>query len=210
MTDDIARMPVIDVDSHWTEPPDLWTARAPAKFRDRTLRVERNDDGVEQWLIEDGQVMGQVGYCSIRPDGSKSQASIAFDTFDEVHPGAIHVAPRLDYMDEHGLSIQIVYPNILGFAGNLIMRIDDEAHRAFCATAYNDAAAEMQKESGGRAPSPSAVHTAWPHQNCPNRSRCRVESSPAPAHRPRPTNGESLQPTAASAQLPPGQAASFS
>ena len=47
MTDDIALMPVIDVDTHWTEPPDLWTSRAPAKFRDRALRVHRNDDGVD-------------------------------------------------------------------------------------------------------------------------------------------------------------------
>ena len=95
--------PVIDVDSHWTEPADLWTSRAPARLKGRALRVQRDDQGVERWVVEDGQVMGQVGYCSIRPDGSKSQASIAFDSFDEVHPGAIAVEPRLDYMDEHGL-----------------------------------------------------------------------------------------------------------
>ena len=90
--------------------------------------VQKNDVGVEQWVIEGGDVMGQVGYCSIRPDGSKSEAQIAFDTFDEVHPGAIDVAPRLDYMDENGLTIQIVYPNILGFAGHLVMGIKDEGY----------------------------------------------------------------------------------
>ena len=42
-------LPVIDVDSHWTEPPDLWTSRAPASLKDRALRVQRNDQGVEQW-----------------------------------------------------------------------------------------------------------------------------------------------------------------
>ena len=91
MTKMISGMPVVDVDSHWTEPPDLWTSRAPAHLRDRTLRVQRNADGLEQWVIEDGQVMGSVGYCSIRPDGSKTQASIAMDSFAEVHPGAIDV-----------------------------------------------------------------------------------------------------------------------
>lgn len=158
--DSLSQMPVVDVDSHWTEPPDLWTSRAPAKLKDRVLRVHRTDDGVEQWIIEDGQVMGSVGYCSIRKDGSKTQASIAMDSFEEVHPGAIDVEPRLAYMDEHGLSIQIVYPNILGFAGNLLMRVEDEEHRAFCATAYNDAAAEMQKESGGRL-YPQAMLPFW-------------------------------------------------
>ena len=153
-------LPVIDVDSHWTEPADLWTSRAPATLKGRALRVQRDADGVERWVVEDGQVMGQVGYCSIRPDGSKSQASIAFDRFDEVHPGAIAVAPRLDYMDEHGLHAQIVYPNILGFAGNGIMRIEDAEHRAFCTTAYNDAGAEMQAESGGRL-FPQAMLPFW-------------------------------------------------
>ncbi|MFP8876006.1 MAG: amidohydrolase, partial [Myxococcota bacterium] len=74
MSADLSALPVIDVDSHWTEPPNLWTSRAPASLKDRALRVQRNDQGVEQWVVEDGQVMGQVGYCSIRPDGSKSQA----------------------------------------------------------------------------------------------------------------------------------------
>ena len=94
MPDELKRMPVIDVDSHWTEPRDLWTSRAPAKFEKRALRVQKNAAGVEQWVIEDGQVMGQVGYASIRPDGSKTMARIAFDTFEEVHPAAIEVAPR--------------------------------------------------------------------------------------------------------------------
>src|SRR5206468_4189489 len=72
MRDDVSQMPVIDVDSHWTEPRDLWTSRAPAKLKDRALRVQKNAAGVEQWVIEDGQVMGQVGYASIRPGGSKT------------------------------------------------------------------------------------------------------------------------------------------
>jgi predicted TIM-barrel fold metal-dependent hydrolase len=160
MSDELSTMPVIDVDSHWTEPQDLWTSRAPSSLRDRTLRVVRNDQGVEQWVIEDGEVMGAVGYCSIRPDGSKSQGQVAFDSFDEVHPGAIEIEPRLDYMDEHGLSMQIVYPNILGFAGNLVMRIEDAAHRSFCVTAYNDACGEMQAGSNQRL-FPQAMLPFW-------------------------------------------------
>src|SRR5262245_66148403 len=88
MTDDVSRMPVIDVDSHWTEPPDLWTSRAPKKLASRALRVQKNAAGVEQWVIEDGQVMGSVGYASIRPDGSKTRGRIAFDTSAEVPPCA--------------------------------------------------------------------------------------------------------------------------
>ncbi|MCP4906214.1 MAG: amidohydrolase [bacterium] len=160
MTDDLSTMPVIDIDAHWTEPRDLWTSRAPAKLRDKTLRVELMDDGVERWVIGDGMVMGSVGYCSIRPDGSKGSGQVAFDSFDEIHPGAIETEPRLAYMDEHGLTIQIVYPNILGFAGHLVMRIDDAEQREFSVTAYNDAAADVQAEGKGRV-FPQAMLPFW-------------------------------------------------
>ena len=32
---------VIDVDTHVTEPPDTWSSRVPAKYKDRAPRVER-------------------------------------------------------------------------------------------------------------------------------------------------------------------------
>jgi predicted TIM-barrel fold metal-dependent hydrolase len=63
-------------------------------------------------------------------------------------------------MDEHGLTMQIVYPNILGFAGNLVMNVKDEEHRAFCCAAYNDACGDMQAESGGRL-FPQAMLPIW-------------------------------------------------
>ena len=34
---------LISADSHVNEPPDLWTARVPAEFRDRAPRIERFD-----------------------------------------------------------------------------------------------------------------------------------------------------------------------
>ena len=33
---------IISVDDHVVEPPDLWTARLPSKYRDRCPRVERD------------------------------------------------------------------------------------------------------------------------------------------------------------------------
>lgn len=35
----VANIKVVDVDTHWSEPEDLWTRRAPAKFRDRVPQV---------------------------------------------------------------------------------------------------------------------------------------------------------------------------
>ncbi len=30
---------VVDIDSHYTEPPDLWTSRAPAKYREAVPQI---------------------------------------------------------------------------------------------------------------------------------------------------------------------------
>ena len=146
----LAEMPIIDVDTHFTEPPELWTERAPARLRDLAPRVVRKDDGRDTWIVEDGLELGPMGYCVIRADASKQYGTLCLDTYDELHEGASRVKPRLELMDRHGLTMQILYPNILGFTGNRIMDIKDVALRNFCVTAYNDACADMQAESEGR------------------------------------------------------------
>jgi len=39
MDTELAAMPVIDIDTHYTEPRDLWMSRAPQKLRDLAPRV---------------------------------------------------------------------------------------------------------------------------------------------------------------------------
>jgi predicted TIM-barrel fold metal-dependent hydrolase len=146
----LASMPVIDVDTHFTEPPDLWTSRAPQKLKDRAPRVVRDANGRDQWVVDDDLVFGPMGYCVIRKNAEKQYGTLCLDTFDELHPGASQARPRLALMDEHGLTFQILYPNILGFAGNNIMRLEDHELRNFCITTYNDACAELAAESDGR------------------------------------------------------------
>jgi len=156
----LAAMPIIDVDTHFTEPPDLWTSRAPAKLKELAPRVERDRDGHEQWVVDRNLVLGPVGYCVIRRDGSKAYGRVSLDTFAELHPGASQAAPRMRFMDEHGLTMQVLYPNILGFTGSFIMRVDDAELRAFCIQAYNDGVAELQAESGRRL-LPQALLPIW-------------------------------------------------
>jgi hypothetical protein len=112
----LSTMPIIDVDTHFTEPPDLWTERAPQRLRELAPRVIRNDKGQDTWIVENGLELGPMGYCVIRSDASKEYGTLCLDTFDELHAGASQAKPRLELMDQHGLTMQILYPNILGFA----------------------------------------------------------------------------------------------
>jgi predicted TIM-barrel fold metal-dependent hydrolase len=142
-------IPVVDVDTHLTEPYDLWTSRAPAKWRDRVPQV-READGVPTWFL-DGRPFGlaQPAACILK-DGSKHHgASFMGLRYDDVHEGASTVAPRLEMMDKTGVWAQIVYPNLLGF-GNTKASDYDAGLRMVTTTVYNDAMAELQEESGGR------------------------------------------------------------
>lgn len=150
MSATLASMPIVDVDTHYTEPPDLWTALAPASLKDRAPRIATDSNGDEHWIVGEDMKLGPVGYCVIRRDGSKALGTVSLSRFDEMHPGASDCQARLDVMDEHSIARQILYPNVLGFAGSFVMNIKDVALRNFCVHAYNEHAAQLQKESGGR------------------------------------------------------------
>ena len=149
---------VIDIDSHLSEPLDLWTSRATPKYRDRVPQM-RVLDGKLTWTIDGDRSMG-VGSASsvIYRDGSKA-AGIEFTDWqvDQVHPGCSRVKERLEFMDENGIWAQIVYPNVLGFAGQGRQPMGaprrppvDADLRLVSTQIYNDAMAEMQAESGNR------------------------------------------------------------
>src|SRR5262245_5870020 len=48
--------PVLSSDSHVFEPPDLWTTRIDAPFRDRAPRMQRVD-GADEVVVEADQVL---------------------------------------------------------------------------------------------------------------------------------------------------------
>jgi predicted TIM-barrel fold metal-dependent hydrolase len=141
---------VIDTDTHLTEPRDLWTSRAPAKYADRVPRVE-HIDGRDTWVF-DGMIMGMAGTSSAvgREGQKKLGMSFVGDGFDQIHPGAWDIAPRLELMDELGVWAQIVYPNTFGFGGQKFIEMADADLRLAAVQIFNDAMAEMQEISGNR------------------------------------------------------------
>jgi hypothetical protein len=54
---------VLSSDSHVFEPPDLWTKRIDAAFRDRAPRMVRVD-GADEIVVEQGQVLSGIGLLS--------------------------------------------------------------------------------------------------------------------------------------------------
>jgi predicted TIM-barrel fold metal-dependent hydrolase len=142
---------VVDIDTHYSEPHDLWTRRAPAKFKDRVPRVGLLD-GRTVWVIDgDRQLKGTANPVSaVRRDGSKAQGLDFMQlSFAEAHVAASDVKARVAYMDACGITAQILYPNTLGFGGQRASKVDPEL-RLLSTQIYNDAVAELQQESGQR------------------------------------------------------------
>lgn len=146
-----AGMKVIDVDTHWSEPEDLWTKRAPASLRDRVPQV-RLLNGQPSWVINGNLPMGLGASASsiVGKDGKLSRG-LEFMSWrgDDVHPSSFDPTARLAMMDKCGIHAEIVYPNVMGFGGQNTAQVDP-ALRLASAQIYNDASIEMQETSGGR------------------------------------------------------------
>ena len=75
---------IIDVDTHVTETPDLWTSRAPARMRDRVPRVETTDDGRLSWVVGGGgSLIASPGLTATAGVGNMRNPP---KTFEEMHP----------------------------------------------------------------------------------------------------------------------------
>ncbi|MBV9659647.1 MAG: amidohydrolase [Acidimicrobiales bacterium] len=163
--DDGEKLKVIDVDTHLSEPPDLWTSRAPASWRDRVPQVREDSDGVPAWVV-DNQILSKPAGASstIRRDGSKRKIwewSIT-DTppFEEVSPASYDVGERLALMDGQGVHAQLVYPNVTGFGAHRLMKLDDQDLAKAVVSIYNDAVGELQEQSNRRL-FPQAIIPFW-------------------------------------------------
>ncbi|MGB2695652.1 MAG: amidohydrolase family protein [Dehalococcoidia bacterium] len=140
---------VIDVDTHYTEPPDLWTSRAPAALKDKVPYM-KTIDGQSLWFVEGDRPWGGVGTTVVGVGGQKFRGKLSLASFEEMDRAAYEVKPRLEVMDRMGVWAQIVYPNACGFGATKFLSISDKELQFECVRLYNDAVAEWQKDSGDR------------------------------------------------------------
>jgi uncharacterized protein len=149
---------VVDCDSHWTEPPDLWTSRAPARLRGRMPMVHEHD-GAQIWRVGD-VTLGPIGLSVVRRGGEKTLGKLFLPHIDMLHAACYEPKARLALLDQLGIGTQIIYPNVAGFASARFLEINDHEIRNACVSIYNDAAAELQADSGGRL-RPQAILPFW-------------------------------------------------
>ncbi len=142
------KYPVVDVDSHITEPPDLWTSRIGRKWADRAPFVAFDERrGIERWHIGGRPLIGVANWACA---GWRAHPPSFPPTLDEADPGSWHPRARLERMDEYGVFAQVLYPNLLGFYGPVIMALGDPELQLDIVRAYNDFLADFASEDRRR------------------------------------------------------------
>jgi predicted TIM-barrel fold metal-dependent hydrolase len=165
----LARIPrLVDLDAHLVEPPDIWTNRLPARYRDVGPHVEYLPAGnpkmidrgyieepgtegppVAWWFYEDHRysVKRLIAAAGFRPE----DISIKGVTFDEMRPGCWQPKERLADMDINGVEAQLCFPNYPRFCGQIFLWGKDRDLALLCVKAYNDwMVEEWTGDSGGR------------------------------------------------------------
>jgi predicted TIM-barrel fold metal-dependent hydrolase len=138
--------PIVDADSHVNEPPDLWTARLPARLRDRAPHVEHTENG-DVWVFDQGKEKWPIGLTAVAGLSYFDYKPIGI-TYESMRPGSFDTAARLADMDADGIFAQVLYPSVT-LKGARIYSADRELQTA-CVRAYNEWLLEFCGGSGGR------------------------------------------------------------
>jgi predicted TIM-barrel fold metal-dependent hydrolase len=127
---------IIDSDTHITEPPDVWTSRVAAKFKDKVPCVRLNVDGkTESWFLGD-KYLADVGHSANA--GWEAPFPSHPPTYQAAHHASWDANERLKYMDEINCWAQVLYPNIGGFGSQEFLKLGDPELMLACVSAYND------------------------------------------------------------------------
>ena len=131
------RMPVISVDDHLIEPPDLFEHRLPAALAPGAPRVVEQEDGTQSWVFE-GKHYPNVGLNAVvgRP---RAEWSMEPARFDEMRPGCFDIDARVLDMDRAGIWASLCFPSLVsGFCGAVYSRATDKDLGLACLRAFND------------------------------------------------------------------------
>jgi uncharacterized protein len=133
----MSRLPMISADSHFTEPPDLWTSRIDKKFADRAPRVINNEKGA--LLMAPGLRPFAVGGAFSHGASGQVLKEFATKTYADARPSGWDPVERIKDQDIDGVEAEVLYTTL----GMTLFSLPDIELLAACFAAYNDWAAEF-------------------------------------------------------------------
>lgn len=106
----------VDADGHILEPRDTWIKYIAPRFRDRAIRIDHDDKGLEVLLI-DGKILEAVhgrlaGLGGIEMDPAELLTTGLLKYEDGCPPGSYDPAARITILDQEGIDVALLYPTI--------------------------------------------------------------------------------------------------
>jgi predicted TIM-barrel fold metal-dependent hydrolase len=133
----VVAYPVVSVDDHLVQPPELWIERVPRRYRDEAPHVEQRD-GHDVWVFGD-RVEDSLGMADVV--GKNTDGHTTFDLagrYADLRRAAYDPIARLADMDEGGVLAQLCFPEVFGFSGARLSGHPDKDLSLTCIRAYND------------------------------------------------------------------------
>jgi predicted TIM-barrel fold metal-dependent hydrolase len=129
-------VPIISVDDHLIEPPDLFDGRVPTGLAERAPRIVEDTDGSQYWLYE-GRRYPNIGLNAVigRP---REAWSMEPARFEDMRPGCFDIRARIADMDINGVWASLCFPSLVaGFCGAVFAGSDDPDLGLACLRAWN-------------------------------------------------------------------------
>jgi predicted TIM-barrel fold metal-dependent hydrolase len=129
-------MILVSVDDHVIEPPTMFDAHIPEKYRDRAPKIQEDPSGAQYWLFEDvrAQNMGLNAVAGCPPE----EYGLNPLRYDNMRPGCYDIHERIRDMNANGVLGSINFPTFVHFCGQLFLRGQDKDLAHACVRAYND------------------------------------------------------------------------
>jgi len=158
--------PIVSVDDHVIEPPDLWERWLPSKYREVGPKVVRSpyevipgygglfrtaSDGPETdfWVYEGEAVAINTGFAASGLDAEHiDERPVAYR---DMRPGFYRPADRLADMDLNHIERSVCFPTFPRFCGQTFLEAQDKEVALAGVRAYNEwMVEEWTGDSGGR------------------------------------------------------------
>jgi len=129
--------PLISVDDHVLEAPDMFEGRVPHSLADAAPKLIDDENGLPHWVFEDQRLaISLANGSSGRPLHEQTMAAQKYSDFRR---GVWDVHTRILDMDVNGVWASLCFPAIpFGFAGTAFNRMKDPELGLACLRAYND------------------------------------------------------------------------
>ncbi|MET0988519.1 MAG: amidohydrolase family protein [Steroidobacteraceae bacterium] len=126
---------LISVDDHLLEPPDAFERHMPAQYKSRAPRLQ-TINGTDTWLY-DGRRFPMVGLNAVvgRPREEYGMEPVSYA---QMRRGCFDVRARVDDMNVNGVLGGLCFPSFPGFAGGMLLNVDDKDLALATVRAYND------------------------------------------------------------------------